>query len=371
MIQKHFFKALGEWIEEMEDPRNVSYITYTQSDFVYMGILKNICGLESMRQMEESFNEETCIRTLSLISGHSDLKEMPHYDSLNYYLEKLSPECLSSLRRKMVLRLIRGKQFYKNRLLGKYWRIVLDGTGLYHFREKHCDNCLSTTKTGKDGKEYKIYYHKVLDAKLILSNKIVISLVTEFIENENEKVSKQDCELNAAKRLLKQIKEEYKRLPICIQGDALYAAESVMELCRKQILIPCFEKFESFAPIPSLWKESVCFWFRSEEGKSYTLHVVLEDGSKQREEQIGAKEIGKGFYYGNFYRPLSENIKEKNVPGFDGSVSLLPIGSSVTGSRNQLLWRMQEEKERAGSWMKDYEVIMGRMGEQLRFLGEW
>ena len=145
----------------------------------------------------------------------------------------------------------------------------------------------------------------------------------------------------------------------------------VMELCRKQILIPCFEKFESFAPIPSLWKESVCFWFRSEEGKSYTLHVVLEDGTKQREEQIGAKEIGKGFYYGNFYRPLSENIKEKNVPGFDGSVSLLPIGSSVTGSRNQLLWRMQEEKERAGSWMKDYEVIMGRMGEQLRFLGEW
>ena len=55
---------------------------------------------------------------------------MPHYDTLNYYLEKLSPECLSGLRKKMVTALIRGKQFNKNRLLGKYWRVILDGTGL-------------------------------------------------------------------------------------------------------------------------------------------------------------------------------------------------------------------------------------------------
>ena len=35
----------------------------------------------------------------------------------------------------------------------------------------------------------------------------------------------QDCEMNAAKRLLKKIKKDYPRLPICIQGDALYATE--------------------------------------------------------------------------------------------------------------------------------------------------
>ena len=34
-------------------------------------------------------------------------------------------------------------------------------------------------------------------------------------------------------RLLKRLKEEYKRLSVCIQGDALYAVESVMELCRE------------------------------------------------------------------------------------------------------------------------------------------
>ena len=38
----------------------------------------------------------------------------------------------------------------------------------------------------------------------MLSENVIISIGTEFIENENEneEVSKQDCELNAAKRLL-------------------------------------------------------------------------------------------------------------------------------------------------------------------------
>ena len=41
----------------------------------------------------------------------------------------------------------------------------------------------------------------------MLSENVIISIGTEFIENENEEVSKQDCELNAAKRLLERIKK--------------------------------------------------------------------------------------------------------------------------------------------------------------------
>ena len=233
MVTNHFFHELRDWIAEMDDPRNPSYITYQQTDLNYLAILKNVCGQYSMRSMEESFNNENCIRTLSLMSGNQELEEMPHYDTLNYYLERLSPECLSELRKKMVVSLIRGKQFNKNRLLGKYWRVIFDGTGLFYFKEKHCDNCLCTEKKMPDGKKIKFYYHKVLEAKIVLSDRVVISLGTEFIENENEDVSKQDCELNAAKRLMAKIKKDYPRLPICIQGDALYEAETIMQLCKE------------------------------------------------------------------------------------------------------------------------------------------
>ena len=232
-IVSHFFKELSFWINEMTDPRNPSYITYTQADLVWMGILKNVCSVLTMKSMEEQFNEKQCIHTLRIFSGDQRLEEMPHCDTLNYYLEKLSPSCLSDLRRRMVKSLIRNKSFYKGRLLGKYWRVVIDGTGLFSFKEKHCGNCLVTTIEREDGKKETRYYHKVLEAKLVLSEKIVISLGTEFIENESEAVSKNDCELNAAKRLLDQIKKEYPRMEFCIQGDALYAAGSVMDLCRK------------------------------------------------------------------------------------------------------------------------------------------
>jgi len=126
------------------------------------------------------------------------------------------------------------KSFQGGKLLGQYWRIILDGTGLFYFKEKHCDNCLSQTVTREEGTKVKRYYHKVLEAKLVLSEKVVVSLDTEFIENEKEDVSKQDCEIKAAKRLLKRLSKDYPKLPVCIQGDNLYEAEPVMEICRKK-----------------------------------------------------------------------------------------------------------------------------------------
>ena len=86
--------------------------------------MKNICGQDTMRTMDENFNEETCIRTLGILSGHEDLEEMPHYDTLNYYLEKLEPSCL--------------EQFLKNTssmLLESFrQKIVTDEDGSYTMR---------------------------------------------------------------------------------------------------------------------------------------------------------------------------------------------------------------------------------------------
>ena len=114
----HFFKNFKMWITEMVDPRNQSYVTYKQCDLVILGLIKNACSVESMRQMEEKFNEETCIETFKFLTGNKNICEIPHYDTLNYYLEKLSPECLDELRRKMIKTLIRSKVFNNSRLFG-------------------------------------------------------------------------------------------------------------------------------------------------------------------------------------------------------------------------------------------------------------
>lgn len=93
----------------------------------------------------------------------------------------------------MITTLIRTKSFNRARLLGKYWRVILDGTGLFHFKEKHCENCLVSVSHDEEGKERKDYYHKVLEAKLIPGNKLVLSPGTEFIENEQEDKKAKKC----------------------------------------------------------------------------------------------------------------------------------------------------------------------------------
>ena len=56
-ISKHYFKELKNWINDMMDPRHQSYITYTQPDLIFQLLLKNLCSVESMNQMEEKLHD--------------------------------------------------------------------------------------------------------------------------------------------------------------------------------------------------------------------------------------------------------------------------------------------------------------------------
>ena len=69
---------------------------------------------------------------------------------------------------------------------------------------------------------------------------MTFSLATEFVENDTytdelgnayRKFDKQDCELKAAYRLLKKIKNRFPKLPIIIGVDALYLGKPFLELC--------------------------------------------------------------------------------------------------------------------------------------------
>lgn len=132
----------------------------------------------------------------------------------------------------MVNRLIKSKMFDKYRFKGKYFQIVIDGTSMMKFKKRHCKHCLKRVHNEGKENENSIYYHYVLEAKLVVGD-IVISLDSEFVENEDENVEKQDCEIKAFYRMAKRIKKEYPKLPIVITGDALYACEPVIKRCKE------------------------------------------------------------------------------------------------------------------------------------------
>jgi len=166
-------------------------------------------------------------------------------------LKKLDVSELEKIRDYMIRELFKKRSLEKYRLLDKNWCIAIDGSQLFSFKEKHCEHCLKKEHKNKEtGEIEKItYYYTVLEAKLILGN-MTFSILTEFVENENESVSKQDCEINAAKRLMKKLKYKFRKLNICILGDSLYACELLYKLCAEY-----------------KWK----FIFRFKEGRARTL----------------------------------------------------------------------------------------------------
>ena len=62
---------------------------------------------------------------------------------------------------------------------------------------------------------------------------IVISLDSEFIENSSSLnvKEKQDCEINAFKRMAVRIKKDYPKYKFIITGDALYATKLIIDIC--------------------------------------------------------------------------------------------------------------------------------------------
>jgi hypothetical protein len=108
--------------------------------------------------------------------------------------------------------------------------VAVDGAGVSTFEQRHCGHCL--TKTSKTG--VVTYFHYVLEAKIVTSSGLCISLASEFIDNTpGRDYEKQDCEQKAFVRLAVKVKKYFPRLPICTLGDGLYPNNTVIDICAK------------------------------------------------------------------------------------------------------------------------------------------
>lgn len=234
-VKNHFFKGLNKDLNDVSDPRHGSYTIYSPLELLMTPLLGDLMTIKTVTGVTESFNCNECIENFRKIVKNPKLSEIPHHDTINDFLKELNPEELMKIKTGMIKDLLRKRSFEQYRFENnkkKYWLVAVDATGTHSFNKRHCEHCLTRKHVDKEtGKETFSYYHNVLEAKLILGE-FVFSIETEFIENEDEFVSKQDCERNAFKRLAKRLKKEFPRLPICILADSLYANGPVMDICK-------------------------------------------------------------------------------------------------------------------------------------------
>jgi hypothetical protein len=134
---------------------------------------------------------------------------LPGMDAVEDLYRVLDESELENLKHLLVKTLIEKKMFYRFRFMGKKYFVAIDGTGVASYETDYCGQC--TSKTSKNGKT--TYSHNVLEAKLVTHNSMSVSIATEWVRNENGKeYDKQDCELNAFKRLAVKLKKMYPRL---------------------------------------------------------------------------------------------------------------------------------------------------------------
>lgn len=223
----HFFDGFDSLLGGIRDPRNPKLITYPLRCLLFSGVLLFLCRLGSRRQIHYQLRNQ--VRSASKFKTLFKVETAPHGDTLNYSFKRLEVEAVQQMVCRMVEQLVRGKMLYAYRLFERYYLIAIDGTGILSFGERHCDHCL--TRKLSNGEV--IYYHPVLEAKLVTSNGFCFSLMSEFIENADLSSDKQDCELKAFYRLSKRLKKRFPRLPFCLLLDSLYAGGPTFSICEK------------------------------------------------------------------------------------------------------------------------------------------
>lgn len=189
--------------------------------------------LSARRQINYVLRQEQVLSHVNrLVRGENET--VCHGDTLEKILRWMPWPALAHVRTEMVRLLIRKKVLQNQRLLDQFYMVAVDATGHVTFNERHCPKCLwkTSSTTGKT-----LYYHPVLEAKLITPAGFAFSLETEFIENpvmekadQGKDRLKQDCELKAFYRLAEKLKKNFPQLNICLVLDGLYAAKPVFDV---------------------------------------------------------------------------------------------------------------------------------------------
>lgn len=322
-VINQYFPELINKFNELTDLRNQSYVKYQMKVIFIVRLMGLMCEIKTMQGLTRELNTEETIKNIAQICG-LELEEIPHCDTINDVFEKTNPEEIEEIIKYMINKMIRNKMLEKYRIRDKYYHIVFDGTGLATSRKKYNKNCLVKNKTDKNGNEYQEYSTYVLEAKLVVGE-MVFSIGSEFVENEEENVSKQDCEINAFKRLAKKIKKEYPRLKIIIGADALYASKAVMDICKE-----------------NGWK----YIIRFKEGKIPTLYnefkTVVEKENESKKENY--EYVTKLDYQEEKVNIIKHIDKEKNTEFLymtDLLISNKNIESTINLGRKR--WKIENE----------------------------
>ena len=164
-----------------------------------------------------SFKEQFSVRAENLERVYG-VVALPGDTALREGVDKVAPSDLQACFKPLVNYLQEEEVLSERRVLGGFTAITIDGTGYYCSGSKSCPQCL--IKKHRNGNV--TYYHQLLGAVAVHpEQRTVFPVACEAIVKQDGS-TKNDCELNASKRIIPQIREVLGDEKIISIFDALY-----------------------------------------------------------------------------------------------------------------------------------------------------
>jgi hypothetical protein len=216
---------LSKRFSSVTDTRQVIKTDHVMHDVLMSGFAMMFFQDPSLLQFQQRMEDEAHMNNLTTLF---QVQSIPGDTRMREVIDDVNPEELAPLFDDFFRPLQRGKHLEQYRVLGDRYIVALDGSQYFASEKVSCSGCLF-----KEGKKGAIrYFHQIVQAAIMHPDmRQVIPLAPEEVKNTDGK-EKQDCEINAGKRLLAKIRKSHPKLSLIIVGDSLYSKQPTIEAIR-------------------------------------------------------------------------------------------------------------------------------------------
>lgn len=219
-VKQHLsFKSLIKYFSKVfsgATDKRATNQTYSVHDTALSALACMYIQCPSLLNFQRKLKQRT---KRSNLQTQFNVHAIPKDSQMRDILDKIPTTMYDPIFKEYLTRLQRGGQLSAYVFEDGAYLLPLDGTQYHYSTNIHCSQCLQQPlRNGETG-----YSHKVVQAAIVHpDHKQVIPVRPEEIKN-TDGFTKQDCEINAAKRLMPILKKMHPRLSYIRLGDSLYA----------------------------------------------------------------------------------------------------------------------------------------------------
>ncbi len=188
---------------------------FTLPDYLMSGLAVFSLKYPSLLAFDEAAHDNDKVR--SNLGSLYRVLNVPSDSGVRKRLDELSPRDIRNAFKKLFSKLQRGKGLEGYEYIDGHYLLSMDGTGFFSSPTVHCENCCE--KHHRDGSV--TYYHHMLCGAIVHpEHKQVFPFAPEQIL-KTDGAKKNDCERNAAKRFIEDLRREHPHMKFIVLEDGL------------------------------------------------------------------------------------------------------------------------------------------------------